>query len=156
MPTDGRARRRPIPAGGIAMAEGRKPALRLSGISKSFGRTMALRSLSFDVAEGCFFALFGPSSVGKTTTLRLIAGLVRPDSGRLEIGGADRTDAPIAGRGVSMVFQSFALYPHLNVAENFGYPLREQRLSKAAIEARVLETARSLRLTHRLSLKPAT
>ena len=138
------------------MAEGRKPALRLSGISKAFGRTTALRNLSFEVAEGCFFALFGPSSVGKTTTLRTIAGLVSPDSGRLEIGDVDMTNAPIAGRGVSMVFQSFALYPHLSVAENLAYPLREQRLSKATIEARVGETAAMLKLTHRLTHKPIT
>ena len=138
------------------MAEGRKPALRLSGVSKSFGRTIALRDLSFEVAEGCFFALFGPSSVGKTTTLRTIAGLVSPEHGRLEIGGVDMTKAPIAGRGVSMVFQSFALYPHLSVAENFAYPLRAQRLSKVAIEARVQETASMLRLAHRLDHKPAT
>jgi multiple sugar transport system ATP-binding protein len=138
------------------MAEGCRPALRLSGISKSFGRAIALRDLSFEVAEGCFFVLFGPSSVGKTTTLRTIAGLVIPDSGRLEIGAVDMTRAPIAGRGVSMVFQSFALYPHLSVAENFAYPLREQRLAKAAIEARVRETASMLRLAHRLDHKPAT
>jgi multiple sugar transport system ATP-binding protein len=67
--------------------------------------------------------LFGPSSVGKTTALRTIAGLVPTDSGRLEIFGRDMTTAPIAGRGVSMVFQSFALYPHLTVYENFAYPL---------------------------------
>ncbi|MBV8406409.1 MAG: ABC transporter ATP-binding protein [Alphaproteobacteria bacterium] len=138
------------------MAEGRKPALRLSGISKAYGRTAALRDLSFEVAEGCFFALFGPSSVGKTTALRTIAGLVRPDRGRLEIGGVEATNAPIAGRGVSMVFQSFALYPHLTVAENFAYPLREQRLGKAVIEARVRETATMLKLGHRLGQKPAT
>jgi multiple sugar transport system ATP-binding protein len=156
VPTDGRARALLDPAGGIAMAEGRKPALRLSEISKAFGRTMALRELSVEVPEGCFFALFGPSSVGKTTTLRTIAGLARADSGRLEIGGVDMTDAPIAGRGVSMVFQSFALYPHLSVAENLAYPLREQRLSKATIEARVRETATMLKLAHRLGHKPVT
>jgi multiple sugar transport system ATP-binding protein len=138
------------------MAESLKPALRLSGISKSFGLTMALRNLSFEVAEGRFFALFGPSSVGKTTTLRTIAGLVSPDSGRLEIAGVDMTKSPIVGRGVSMVFQSFALYPHLTVAENFAYPLREQRLAKAAIEMRVRETASMLHLEHRLDHKPAT
>ena len=138
------------------MAASLKPALRLSGISKSFGLTMALRNLSFEVAEGRFFALFGPSSVGKTTTLRTIAGLVSPDSGRLEIAGVDMTKSPIVGRGVSMVFQSFALYPHLTVAENFAYPLREQRLAKAAIEMRVRETASMLHLEHRLEHKPAT
>ena len=78
---------------------------------------------------GRFFVLFGPSSVGKTTTLRTIAGLVQPDSGRLEIDGKDVTHAPIAGRGVSMVFQSFALYPHLTVFENLAYPLREEKVA---------------------------
>ena len=107
-------------------AEGETRA-RLSELSKSYGKVRALDKLSFDVAAGRFFVLFGPSSVGKTTTLRTIAGLVRPDSGRLEIDGIDFTDAPIAGRGVSMVFQSFALYPHLTVFDNFAYPLREEK-----------------------------
>jgi len=138
------------------MAEVRKAALRLSNVWKSFARAVALRGLSVEVPEGCFFVLFGPSSVGKTTTLRTIAGLVTPDSGRLDIGGVDVTKAPIAGRGISMVFQSFALYPHLTVAENFAYPLRERRLAKAAIEARLRETADMLRLTDRLGHKPAT
>ena len=138
------------------MAEALKHALRLSNITKSFGRVSALRNLSFDVAAGMFFALFGPSSVGKTTTLRTIAGLVSPDEGRLEIEGADMTHAPIAGRGVAMVFQSFALYPHLTVAENFAYPLREARVARREIETRVRETAAMLRLTLRLDRKPST
>ena len=95
----------------MGMAQGVKPALRLSGISKSYGKVRALENLSFDVAAGRFFVLFGPSSVGKTTTLRTIAGLVRPDSGRLEIDGKDFTHEPIAGRGVSMVFQSLLSIP---------------------------------------------
>ena len=116
----------------------------------------ALRDLSFVVEEGRFFVLFGPSSVGKTTTLRTIAGLVQPDSGTLEIGGRDMTQAPIAGRGISMVFQSFALYPHLTVYDNFAYPLREEKTARGEIDRRVKETAEILKLSHRLTAKPAT
>jgi multiple sugar transport system ATP-binding protein len=130
--------------------------LRLEGVSKAYGRVRALENLSFTVKAGQFFVLFGPSAVGKTTTLRTIAGLVRPDSGRVTIGERDVTDAPIAGRGVSMVFQTFALYPHLTVYNNFAYPLREAGVAAAEIDRRVKETAASLKLTHRLERKPNT
>jgi multiple sugar transport system ATP-binding protein len=133
-----------------------KYAVRLNGISKSYGSVRALDRLSFDVAEGRFFVLFGPSSVGKTTTLRTIAGLARPDAGTLEIAGTDVTSAPIAGRGVSMVFQSFALYPHLTVYENFAYPLREEKTAREEIDKRVKDIAAMLKLTPRLDRKPAT
>jgi multiple sugar transport system ATP-binding protein len=132
------------------------PALRLTNAAKSYGRVRALSDMSFTVPEGRFFVLFGPSSVGKTTTLRMIAGLVPPDSGRVEIFGKDMTHAPIAGRGVSMVFQSFALYPHLTVFENLAYPLREEKVAESDIKKRVDETAASLKLTHRLERKPST
>ncbi len=138
------------------MADKRKVALRLQGVTKTYGAVAAIRSLTVDVEEGRFFVLFGPSSVGKTTTLRTVAGLVTPDSGRLEIGGADMTHAPIAGRDISMVFQSFALYPHLIVYDNFAYPLREAGTRRAEIDRRVQETAEMLRLTHRLKSKPGT
>lgn len=138
------------------MAKDGQAALRLEGISKQYGRVRALDRLSFDVAEGRFFVLFGPSSVGKTTALRTIAGLVSPDAGRLELFGTDVTRAPIASRGVSMVFQSFALYPHLTVYDNFAYPLREARVASAEIDKRVVETAAMLRLSHRLKRKPST
>jgi multiple sugar transport system ATP-binding protein len=141
---------------GMGMTGSDKPALRLTGISKSYGSVRALHNLSFDVPEGRFFVLFGPSSVGKTTTLRTIAGLVPTDSGRLEIFGKDMTTSPIAGRGVSMVFQSFALYPHLTVYENFAYPLREEKVAREEIDRRVKETAAMLKLTHRLERKPNT
>jgi multiple sugar transport system ATP-binding protein len=138
------------------MAEKRKLALRLRGLTKAYGPVTAIRSLSFDVEEGRFFVLFGPSSVGKTTTLRTIAGLVTPDAGRLEIAGTDMTHAPITGRGISMVFQSFALYPHLTVYDNFAYPLREARAPRLEIDKRVKEAAEILRLSHRLTSKPGT
>jgi multiple sugar transport system ATP-binding protein len=132
------------------------PALALTGVTKTYGPVRALSGLDFDVADGQFFALFGPSSVGKTTTLRTIAGLAPPDSGTIRIAGADMTRAPIKGRGVSMVFQSFALYPHLTVAQNLGYPLVEEGLTRTEIDSRIRETAQMLRLGHRLDRKPST
>ena len=138
------------------MTKSNQPALSLSGISKSYGKVRALDNLSFEVAVGRFFVLFGPSSVGKTTTLRTIAGLVHPDSGRLEIHGKDFTREPVLGRGVSMVFQSFALYPHLTVFENLAYPLREEKTAASEITRRVNETAAMLKLSHRLERKPNT
>ncbi len=131
-------------------------ALRLTGVSKAYGRVRALENMSFNVAEGRFFVLFGPSSVGKTTTLRTIAGLVPPDQGRVEIFGKDWTHEPIKGRGVSMVFQSFALYPHLSVFDNFAYPLREEGVSADEIKRRVMETATMLKLAHKVDRKPNT
>jgi multiple sugar transport system ATP-binding protein len=130
--------------------------LQLDGVSKTYGRVRALDNLSFNVKAGQFFVLFGPSAVGKTTTLRAIAGLVPLDAGRITIGQRDVTTEPIAGRGVSMVFQSFALYPHLTVFENLAYPLREAKVSGQSIEQRVKETAATLKLTHRLERKPNT
>ena len=138
------------------MSSTQTPALRLTGISKSYGPVRALANLDFEVAEGRFFVLFGPSSVGKTTTLRLIAGLVAPDEGILEINGQNMSGSAIAGRGVSMVFQSFALYPHLTVFENLAYPLREEKRPADEIATRVNETAAMLKLSHRLERKPNT
>jgi multiple sugar transport system ATP-binding protein len=131
-------------------------ALSLSGVHKDYGSVRAVADLSFSVGEGKFFVLFGPSSVGKTTTLRTIAGLVRPDQGKLEIFGKDMTDAPIARRGVSMVFQSFALYPHLTVYENFAYPLVEEKVTRSDIDKRVKETGAMLKLDKKLDRKPST
>jgi len=138
------------------MGQVQNTALRLTEVSKSYGSVRALESLSFGVAEGRFFVLFGPSSVGKTTALRTIAGLVTPERGRVELFGKDWTHEPIAGRGVSMVFQSFALYPHLTVHENFAYPLVEAGLARAEIDRRVKETAAMLRLDSKLARKPGT
>jgi ABC-type sugar transport system ATPase subunit len=137
-------------------AEQAEDALRLNNVSKAYGRVQALDKMSFNVARGRFFVLFGPSSVGKTTTLRTIAGLVQPDHGTVEISGKDWTREPIAGRGVSMVFQSFALYPHLSVFDNLAYPLREENVANNEIRDRVTETATMLKLAHKLDRKPNT
>src|SRR3984893_7602065 len=131
-------------------------AVALEGVCKTYGSVRALAGLSFQVSEGRFFALFGPSSVGKTTTLRAIAGLVRPDDGTIRISGADVTKTPIKVGGTSMVFQSFALYPHLTVFRNLAYPLVEEGVTKSNINKRVHETAEMHRLGHRLEHKPAT
>jgi ABC-type sugar transport system ATPase subunit len=128
----------------------------LEGVTKTYGSVCALADLSFEVAVGRFFALFGPSSVGKTTTLRIIAGLEQPESGKIRIFGADVTKEPIKSRGVAMVFQSFALYPHLTVFHNIAYPLVEEGVARSDIDKRVRETAEMLRLVHRLDHKPAT
>jgi multiple sugar transport system ATP-binding protein len=147
-----------VPAQGAMHRAGRthSVAVGVQNLTKVYGSVRALDKLTVDVEEGRFFVLFGPSSVGKTTTLRAIAGLVIPDEGRLMLGGADLTRAPIKDRGVSMVFQSFALYPHLTVYENFAYPLREEKRPSAEIDKRVKETAEMLRLTLRLDRKPNT
>lgn len=131
-------------------------AVAFDGVGKTYGSVRALDGLSFQVEEGRFFALFGPSSVGKTTTLRAIAGLVKPDRGAIRLFGTDVTDAPIKGRGIAMVFQSFALYPHLTVFDNLAYPLAEARIARTEIDRRVREIASMLRLDHRLERKPAT
>lgn len=138
------------------MATTRAVALSLSDLTRTYGSVRALDRLSLEVPEGCFFVLFGPSSVGKTTTLRAISGLAPVDSGTIHVGGRDVTNAPIRGRGVSMVFQSFALYPHLNVFKNLAYPLVEEGVPYAEIARRVGETAEMLKLSHRLQQKPAT
>ena len=138
------------------MASGRAVGLSLSGVTKTYGAVRALDGLSLEVAEGRFFVLFGPSAVGKTTTLRAVSGLVRPDSGSIRIGERDVANAPIKGRGVSMVFQSFALYPHLTVFKNLAYPLIEDGVPSRDVTRRVRETAHMLKLEHRLDQKPAT
>jgi multiple sugar transport system ATP-binding protein len=138
------------------MAHGSAIALSLLGVTKAYGKVRALDDLSLEVPEGRFFVLFGPSAVGKTTTLRAVSGLVRPDSGSIRIGERDVTNAPIKGRGVSMVFQSFALYPHLTVFKNLAYPLIEDGVPSRDIVRRVRETAQMLKLGHRLEQKPAT
>jgi len=105
--------------------------LRLDRIAKQFGGTMVLKSISLAVAPGEFVVLVGPSGCGKSTLLRIIAGIEQPDSGKVWIGGRDVTQARPARRNVAMVFQSYALYPHLTVAENIAVPLLMQRLNTA-------------------------
>ena len=128
--------------------------IELTGIVKSYGRHPALKGLDLSVREGSFTALLGPSSAGKTTTLRVIGGLESVDEGAFRLYGRDALTVPVQGRDLAMVFQSFALYPHLSVAQNLGYPLKAAGLSRADVETRVRRTAKMLRIGHRLEMKP--
>ena len=120
------------------------------GIGKSFGDVHALRDLDLDVPEGAFFVLLGPSGAGKTTTLRVIAGLEKPDYGTVHLTGIDATEATPAERDLAMVFQSYALYPKQTAAANIASPLRARKLGKAEIDERVRRVAELLHIEHLL------
>jgi iron(III) transport system ATP-binding protein len=113
------------------------PLLSLKNVSKSFDKTTAVADVSLDVERGEFFGLLGPSGCGKTTTLRMIAGLEQPDSGAIEFEGNDITTLPAERRGFGMVFQNYALFPHLNVFENVAFGLRARHKPKSEILERV-------------------
>jgi len=121
--------------------------LELDGICKSFGDTKVLEGLSIRVRKGEFITLLGPSGCGKTTTLRIIAGLETPDSGRVLIAGKDVTDTEPNKRPVNTVFQNYALFPHMNVEANIGYSLRLKKMDKAAIKAKVAEALELVQLS---------
>jgi multiple sugar transport system ATP-binding protein len=130
--------------------------LRLSGITKRFGRVQALAGVDLQVDAGEFFCILGPSAAGKTTTLRAIAGLERPDAGTIRFAGEDITAKPVQKREMAMIFQTFALYPHLSVFDNLAYPLREAKTAGGEIAKRVAAIAEMLRIAHTLPRKPAT
>src|SRR6266404_3413105 len=113
------------------------PLLSLRNISKNFGSTRAVVDVALNVEHGEFFGLLGPSGCGKTTTLRMIAGLEKPDSGTIEFSGADITNLPPERRGFGMVFQNYALFPHLNVFENVAFGLRARHKANTEISERV-------------------
>ena len=115
------------------------PIVRIAGVSKAFGATRALDGIDLDIVSGEFLALLGASGCGKTTLLRLIAGFETPDAGRIEIDGRDMTGVPAYDRPVNMMFQSYALFPHMSVEQNVAYGLRGQGLSRAGTAARVAE-----------------
>lgn len=119
------------------MDDPKRPLLEVESVSKSFGRIDAVTSVSLTVGPGELFALLGASGSGKTTLLRLVAGLERPDSGRIRIGGQDMTDTPAYERPVNTVFQSYALFPHMSVRANIAFGLRQERLPRKEIASRV-------------------
>jgi multiple sugar transport system ATP-binding protein len=127
--------------------------VRFDGVGKRFGRTQAIAELDLLVRDGELLVLLGPTGAGKTTTLRLAAGLERPDTGRIWMGDRDVTGDPPAVRDVAFVFQQYSLYPHLSVYDNLAFPLRApaRRLGKAEIDARVREIARSLHIEDKLT-----
>ena len=128
--------------------------VKISGLSKSFGNTTVLQPTDLSIAEGEFVVLVGPSGCGKSTLLRMIAGLELPSAGRVAIGGRDVTEAAPSDRGLAMVFQSYALYPHLTVAENIAFPLKVTKVAKQEIARRVAEVAAMLELSDLLDRRP--
>jgi multiple sugar transport system ATP-binding protein len=124
--------------------------IRVDHLHKAFSGFTAVRDSTFTVRDGEFFCLLGPSGCGKTTTLRMIAGLELPTSGRILLGGEDVTFKRASQRDIAFVFQLFALYPHMNVRTNIAYPLRSQGVRPDEVRARVEGAARILRIAHLL------
>ncbi len=128
--------------------------LTLTGVCKSFGTVDVIRDIDLQIEDGEFVVFVGPSGCGKSTLLRCIAGLEDISAGTLEIGGTRMNDVPAAKRGVAMVFQSYALYPHLRVRENMGFGLKVRKVAKPEIERRVDEAAQTLKLESLLDRFP--
>ena len=128
--------------------------LALHGVSKSFGSVLAVDGVDLAIAHGEFVVLVGPSGCGKSTLLRMISGLESASAGRILIGGRDVTDVAPAKRGVAMVFQSYALFPHMTAAQNIGFGLRLAKVPKAEIARRVAEVAATLQIEELLERYP--
>ena len=132
----------------ISRSEARWPRSASRTSERQFADFVAVQDSNFTVADGEFFVMLGPSGCGKTTTLRMIAGLELPTSGNILLGGEDVTFKRAAERDIAFVFQLFALYPHMNVRKNIGFPLKSQGMPRAEIRQRVEEAARLLRIDH--------
>jgi ABC-type sugar transport system ATPase subunit len=128
--------------------------VRFQDIVKMHGEFAALKGVNFEIKPGEFFALLGPSGSGKSTTLRILAGLDAPSAGRVYIDGKDVTSVDARDRDIAMVFQSYALYPHMTVAENIAFPLEMGNLPRSEIEPAVREAARKVKIDHLLDRKP--
>ncbi len=128
--------------------------LQLRGVNKSFGPVPVIHNVNLDIADGEFVVFVGPSGCGKSTLLRTISGLEEPTAGQVFIGGEDVTDFDPAERGVAMVFQSYALYPHMTVEQNLGFGLRMGGMPREQVATRVGEAARILEIEDLLSRKP--
>jgi len=128
----------------------------IRNLEKSYGEVKAVDGLSLDISHRSFVVLLGPTGAGKTTTLKCIAGVIRPDRGEILFDGEVVNDIPPWERDVAMFFQTYALYPHLSVYDNIAYPLRERGLSKAEIDNTVKRIAKTLRIEHLLDRKDPT
>jgi multiple sugar transport system ATP-binding protein len=129
--------------------------IKLDQVVKLFGGLRAADNVSLTIADGEFFTLLGPSGCGKTTTLRLIAGLEYPDSGRISIAGRDVSRVPASRRRIAMVFQNYALYPHMTIRQNIAYPLKLKKVAPAEIESRLGRIAARLSIDRVLDRLPA-
>ena len=130
-------------------------AVRLEAVRKVFGDTEAVAGIDLEIADGEFFSMLGPSGSGKTTTLRMIAGFEQPTSGRILLHGHDVTGVPPFDRDVNTVFQDYALFPHMNVADNVGYGLMVRKVERADRERRIAEALRMVRLAGFARRKPS-
>src|SRR5580658_8510477 len=128
--------------------------VRFDKVRKTFGTTVAVAELDLVIEEGEFVSLLGPSGCGKTTTLRMLAGLEYPTSGTISIGDRVINEVPPSRRDIAMVFQSYALYPHMTVAENIAYPLRKRGVARPERDRLVMHVARMLQLDQLLTRRP--
>ena len=126
----------------------------IKNLVKRFGTTVAVSNLNLEVKDREFVVLLGPSGCGKTTTLRCIAGLETPDEGEIYIGDRVVNDLPPKDRDIAMVFQSYALYPHMTVYDNIAFPLKIRKLPKSEIDKKVREVAKLLQISELLERKP--
>ena len=131
-----------------------KAHLRLDGLTKRYGDALAVASLDLAVPKGELVALLGPSGCGKTTTLRMVAGLITPSAGRIVVGGNDITAMPPYRRDMGLVFQSYALFPHMTVAKNVAFGLEMRNVPQSEISARVKEALAMVRLEALAERKP--
>ncbi len=130
-------------------------AIKIKDVTKSWGDFTALETINFECEEGNLLVLLGPSGCGKSTTLRMIAGLETPTAGEIEIGGKNVTNLPPVKRDISMVFQNYALFPHLNVGENILFGLKARKVSKSDQKKKLEYAANILGLSELLDRKPA-
>ncbi len=130
------------------------PAVEIDGLSKSFGDNLAVHPIDLVIGENEFFSILGPSGCGKTTLMRMITGFETPTEGRVRLGGADVTHVPTRNRDLNMLFQSYALFPHLSVFENVAFELRVRREPKAEVARRAQEALELVKLAHLGDRKP--
>lgn len=128
--------------------------IELQGVAKRYGDVLALQRTDLSIAKGEFVTLLGPSGSGKTTLLNLIAGMIKPSAGRIVIDGRDATTLPTNQRGLGMVFQNYALMPHMSVFENIAFPLQVRRLPKAEIKLKVQQALDLIQLGHVADRRP--
>src|SRR5207253_6774413 len=128
--------------------------VQVKNLVKRFGQNIAINNTSLTIEDGMFMVFLGPSGCGKTTTLRCIAGLEIPDGGQILIDGEDVTKLPPSARDIAMVFQQYAIYPHMTVAENLAFPLKAVKTPKNVIEERVNDVAHKLHIEKLLHRKP--
>ncbi len=145
---------RGTPAAAAPVADAARPMVRLDQVAKSYGTVQAMRPISLDVRKGEFLTLLGPSGSGKTTLLNMIAGMTGPSEGRVWIDGKDVTETPPAKRGIGMVFQNYALMPHMTIFQNIAFPLQIRRVPSAEIRRRVMQVLEIVHLPQVADRKP--